>query len=157
MACDIVTGGAGFIGSHLVVRLIASGRRVRVLDNFVVGRRENLRQHDGDPRLELVETDVSNAAAVASACAGTERIFHLAARADIVPSIQQPEAYFRANVDGTFAICEAARRAGVARLVYLASSTCYGLPDVFPTPEDAPLRPQYPYALTKMLREQIAL
>src|SRR5438552_2304621 len=157
MACDIVTGGAGFIGSHLVDRLIASGRRVRVLDNFVVGRRENLRQHDGDPRLELVETDVSNAAAVASACAGTERIFHLAARADIVPSIQQPEAYFRANVDGTFAMLEAARRHAVKRFVYVASSSCYGIPETYPTPETAPIDTRYPYALTKYLGEQMVL
>jgi UDP-glucose 4-epimerase len=110
MGCDVVTGGAGFIGSHLVDRLIASGRRVRVLDNFVVGRRYNLRQHDDDPLLEIVETDIADSAAVVAACAGAERTFHLAARADIVPSIQQPEAYFRANVDGTFVMLEAARR-----------------------------------------------
>ena len=92
MGCDVVTGGAGFIGSHLVDRLIASKRRVRVLDNFVVGRRSNLQQHDGDPLLEIVENDITDSAATTAACAGAERIFPLAARADIVPSIQQPEA-----------------------------------------------------------------
>src|SRR6266478_3127223 len=157
MACDIVTGGAGFIGSHLVDRLIASGRRVRVLDNFAVGRRENLRQHEGDPLLEIIETDVANGAAVAAACAGAERIFHLAARADIVPSIQQPEAYFRANVDGTFVMLEAARRQAVQRFVYVASSSCYGIADIYPTPETAPADPRYPYALTKYLGEQLVL
>src|SRR5262245_56021842 len=125
MGCDLVTGGAGFIGSHLVDRLLASGRRVRVLDNFVVGRRSNLRQHDGDALLEIVEADIADSAAVTAACEGAERIFHLAARADIVPSIQEPAAYFRANVDGTFAVLEAARRAAVKRFIYVASSSCY--------------------------------
>ncbi len=88
---------------------------------------------------------------------GVDRVFHLAARADIVPSIQEPEAYFRANVDGTFAVLEAARRHGVRRLVYVASSSCYGIPPVYPTPEDAPIDPRYPYALTKYLGEQLVL
>ena len=125
---DLVTGGAGFIGSHLVDRLIGEGRRVRVLDNFVVGRRNNLKQHDGNSQLEIIEADVADMRAVDKACAGSERIFHLAARADIVPSIQEPEAYFRTNVDGTFAVLEAARRHGASRLVYVASSSCYGIP-----------------------------
>lgn len=154
---DLVTGGAGFIGSHLVDRLIAEGRSVRVLDSFVVGRRANLQQHEGNPRLEVVEADVADMAAVDGACAGVERVFHLAARADIVPSIQEPEAYFRANVDGTFAVLEAARRHSVKKLVYVASSSCYGIPPVYPTPEDAPIDPRYPYALTKYLGEQQVL
>src|SRR5262249_3659948 len=98
MGVDVVTGGGGFIGSHLVDRLIADGRSVRVFDSFVVGRRSNLRQHDGNARLDIIEGDVADKAAVMDACAGAERVFHLAARADIVPSIQDPEAYFRANV-----------------------------------------------------------
>ena len=101
MWCDLVTGGAGFIGSHLVDRLIAQGRRVRVFDNFVVGRRANLQQHAGRSDLEIVEGDVAAQHAITVACQGVERVFHLAARADIVPSIREPEAYFRANVDGT--------------------------------------------------------
>jgi UDP-glucose 4-epimerase len=84
-----------------------------------------------------------------------ERVFHLAARADIVPSIQEPEAYFRANVDGTFAMLEAARHHQVRRFVYGASSSCYGIPEVYPTPEKAPADPRYPYALTKYLGEQL--
>jgi UDP-glucose 4-epimerase len=154
---DLVTGGAGFIGSHLVDRLVASGRQVRVLDNFAVGRRANLKQHDGGPAVEIIEADVADKQAVAKACEGVDRIFHLAARADIVPSIQDPEAYFRSNVDGTFAVMEAARRHAVRRVVNVASSSCYGIPAVFPTPETAPARPQYPYALTKYLAEQLAL
>lgn len=154
---DLVTGGAGFIGSHLVDRLLAEGRRVRVLDSFVVGRRANLHQHRDDPALEIIECDVADKAAVDAACEGVERIFHLAARADVVPSIQEPEAYFRANVDGTFAVLEGARRHGVKRLVYVASSSCYGIPDVYPTPETQPADPRYPYALTKYLGEQLAM
>ena len=125
-----VTGGAGFIGSHLVDRLLAKGRSVRVLDNLVVGRRANLQQHNGNPRLRIIEADVADQAAVTAAMMGAERVFHLAARADIVPSIQEPEAYFRANVDGTFSMLEAARRHRVKRFVYVASSSCYGIPDL---------------------------
>jgi UDP-glucose 4-epimerase len=154
---DLVTGGAGFIGSHLVDRLLAEGRQVRAFDSFVVGRRANLKQHEGNPRLTVIEGDVADSAAVMAATAGVERVFHLAARADVVPSIQEPEAYFRSNVDGTFAVLEATRRQEVKRLVYVASSSCYGIPDQYPTPETAPPDPRYPYALTKMLGEQLVM
>jgi UDP-glucose 4-epimerase len=154
---DLVTGGAGFIGSHLVDRLIANGREVRVLDNFAIGRRANLKQHDGNPYLTIYEGDVADPVMVGNAISGVERVFHLAARADIVPSIQQPEAYFRSNVDGTFVMLEAARRSFVKRFVYVASSSCYGIPERYPTPETAPIDTRYPYALTKYLGEQIVL
>lgn len=154
---DVVTGGAGFIGSHLVDRLLDEGRTVRAIDNFSVGRRENLEQHAGNPALEIAEADVADRDAVARLCAGADRIFHLAARADVVPSIQEPEAYFRANVDGTFAVMEAARRHNVRRVVYVASSSCYGIPDTYPTPETTPADTRYPYALTKYLGEQLAM
>jgi UDP-glucose 4-epimerase len=156
-AIDLVTGGAGFIGSHLVDRLIAQGRSVRVFDSFVVGRRANLKQHEEGSRLQIIEGDVADQAAVAAAVAGVERIFHLAARADIVPSIQEPAAYFRSNVDGTFCVLEAARQHGVKRLVYVASSSCYGIPATYPTPETAAADPRYPYALTKYLGEQLVM
>jgi UDP-glucose 4-epimerase len=157
MGFDVVTGGAGFIGSHLVDRLIAAGRSVRVFDSFVVGRRGNLRQHEGNSRLRIIEGDVADRGAVMQACSGADRVFHLAARADIVPSIQEPEAYFRANVDGTFNVLEAARARGVSRFVYAASSSCYGIPAQYPTPETAPADPRYPYALTKYLGEQLVM
>ncbi len=157
MGLDVVTGGGGFIGSHLVDRLIADGRSVRVFDSFVVGRHGNLRQHDGNSRLDIVEGDVADKAAIMHACAGAERIFHLAARADVVPSIQEPDAYFRANVDGTFNTLEAARAHQAARFIYVASSSCYGIPERYPTPETAPANPRYPYALTKYLGEQIVM
>src|SRR5579863_2290687 len=154
---DLVTGGAGFIGSHLVDRLVASGRRVRALDNFAVGRRANLEHHRGNDAVEIVECDVSDKAKVDLACRGVDRLFHLAARADVVPSIQDPEDYFRSNVDGTFVVLEAARKHKIKRLVYVASSSCYGIPNVYPTPEETPVDPQYPYALTKYLGEQLVL
>jgi UDP-glucose 4-epimerase len=109
------------------------------------------------PAVELIVGDVADRAQVARAMQGVERVFHLAALADIVPSIQNPEAYFHANVDGTYAVCEEARRHGVRRLVYAASSSCYGLATTFPTPETAPMDPRYPYALTKLLGEQIVM
>lgn len=154
---DLVTGGGGFIGSHLVDRLLAEGRSVRVLDSFVVGRRQNLAHHAGNPALEIIEADVVDQGAVTAAVAGAGRIYHLAARADVVPSIQEPEAYFRANVDGTFNVLEAARKAGIERMVYVASSSCYGIPDTYPTPETAVADPKYPYAITKFLGEQLAI
>ena len=82
---DLVTGGGGFIGSHLVDRLVVDGRSVRVVDNFVVGSRRNLLQHDGNPGVEIFKTDIRDGEALEPVFAGTERVFHLAARADIVP------------------------------------------------------------------------
>ncbi|MBI2870146.1 MAG: SDR family oxidoreductase [Candidatus Omnitrophica bacterium] len=153
----LVTGGAGFIGSHLVDRLIGDGHSVLVLDNCSTGRLENL-SHLGDhPRLEVVQADVADHRIIGSYFDEAEWVFHLAALADIVPSIQRPLDYHRANVDGTLSVLEAARAAGAKRFVYAASSSCYGVPDVYPTPETAPSRPQYPYALTKYLAEQCVL
>jgi UDP-glucose 4-epimerase len=153
----LVTGGAGFIGSHLVERLLKDGCRVVVLDNFSTGRPENLAQMRQYPHLYVHQVDVSDYQAIERFFAGVEWVFHLAALADIVPSIQRPLDYHRSNVDGTLCVLEAARKAGVERFVYTASSSCYGIPDVYPTPETADIRPQYPYALTKYLGEQISL
>ena len=154
---DVVTGGAGFIGSHVVEELLAGGRSVRVVDNFACGHRRNLAGVESHPRLAIVEADIRDAKAVADAFQGAERVFHLAALADIVPSIQAPEAYFRTNVDGTFTVMEAVRAAGVRKVLYAASSSCYGIPDTYPTRETAPIDTRYPYALTKFLGEQLVL
>lgn len=153
----LVTGGAGFIGSHLVERLLNDGHRVHVIDNFSTGRRLNLAHVEANPRLSILEADIAEPAAIATAFKGVDWVFHMAALADIVPSIQQPMAYHRSNVDGTIAVLECARHAGVSRFLYTASSSCYGIPDVFPTPETAAIRPQYPYALTKNVGEQYAM
>ncbi len=151
----LVTGGAGFIGSHLVDRLLAGGHQVRVLDNFATGRPENLAHLRQATGLSLAQVDVADAAAIQDLFVGVDWVFHLAALADIVPSIQRPLDYHRANVDGTVNVLEAARLAGVKRFVYAASSSCYGIPDIYPTPETAPVRPQYPYALSKYLGEEM--
>ena len=157
MSLDLVTGGCGFIGSHLVERLLAEGRKVRVLDNLAVGRRENLDAVSENSDLQIQIGDVAEQGAVRKAMADVARVFHLAARADIVPSIVEPDAYFDANVNGTYAVLRAAREENVQRFVYAASSSCYGIPDLYPTPESAEMRPQYPYALTKRLGEELVL
>jgi len=126
----LVTGGAGFIGSHLVEYLLASGHTVTVIDNFSTGRTENLSHLDGDHRLQVHEQAIENHDAVRPLFEDVEWVFHLAALADIVPSIQNPLDYYRSNVEGTMSVVEAARLAGVSRLIYSASSSCYGIPDV---------------------------
>jgi len=153
----VVTGGAGFIGSHVVDRLLADGHSVLVLDDFSTGRPENLAHLKREPRFSFERVDLASEARLEAMLAGADWVFHLAALADIVPSIERPLDYHRANVNGTVALLDAARRAGVGRLLYAASSSCYGVPDVYPTPETAPMRPQYPYALTKLLAEQCVL
>jgi UDP-glucose 4-epimerase len=153
----LVTGGAGFIGSHLVERLLGQGIQVTVIDNYSTGRATNLAHAAGNPNLRVHQVDVDNHAAIAPLFAGIDWVFHLAALADIVPSIQKPAQYHKSNVDGTFSVLEASRAAGIKRLVYAASSSCYGIPDEYPTPETAPARPQYPYALTKYVGEQYVM
>ncbi len=151
----LVTGGAGFIGSHLVDALLNEGHEVIVLDNFSTGRLDNLK-HVVD-KIQIVECDISEAGKWVESFNGIDWVFHLAALADIVPSIQNPNGYFRSNVDGTFNVLEASKVAGVKRLIYAASSSCYGIPDAFPTPESAQINPQYPYALTKRIGEELVL
>jgi len=155
MKKSVVTGGAGFIGSHLVDALLALEHEVTVLDNFSTGRRENL-AHVAD-QIKLLECDLGVDGAWRNELEGVEWVFHLAALADIVPSIQEPRAYFQANVDGTFNVLQACKKCEVGRFVYVASSSSYGLPDVFPTPETSIIQPQYPYALTKYLGEALTL
>lgn len=155
----LVTGGAGFIGSHLVECLLAHGREVVILDNLATGRLENVASFKNkyDSQFHFHRVDVSDASVIQPFFQGVDWVFHLAALADIVPSIQRPGEYHRSNVDGTVAVLEGARTAGVKRFIYAASSSCYGIPDEFPTPETAPARPMYPYALTKYLGEQYVL
>lgn len=156
MQC-VVTGGAGFIGSHLVERLLQDGHSVTVIDNYSTGRLENLVNSQGHPCLSVHECDITDGGSLIPLFEGCDWLFHLAALADIVPSIQMPIHYHRTNVDGTVMVLEAARRVGIKRMVYAASSSCYGIPDIVPTPETAPPRPMYPYALTKWVGEQYVM
>ena|SRR5579863_3786542 len=157
LAFDIVTGGAGFIGSHLVDALLAQGRSVMAIDDLAVGRRSNLAQHSANPRFRFVEASVGDRGRMIDLFEGADRVFHLAGLADIVPSVQHPQRYFDANVNGSYAVTEAARQQRVRKLLYAASSSCYGIPEIYPTPETAAINPRYPYALTKYLGEQIVL
>jgi len=151
---SLVTGGAGFIGSHLVDRLLAEGHEVVVLDNFSTGHWGNLKHLEGNANLKFKEIDVCRHEKILPCFEGIDWVFHLAALADIVPSIQRPLNYLRAGVDATVSVLEAARLAGAKRFVYSASSSCYGIPDAYPTRESSEIRPQYPYALAKNLGEQ---
>lgn len=152
----VVTGGAGFIGSHMVDVLLDEGFRVNVIDNLVGGRLENLAHRKGDPRLAVEVRDIRDLAADDPLFAGAEFVFHFAGIGDIVPSIDKPVDYLSTNVMGTVKVLEAARHARVKKLVYAASSSCYGLAAV-PTREDAPIRPEYPYALSKYMGEEAVL
>jgi len=153
----IVTGGAGFIGSHLVERLVREGHRVLVLDNLATGRMKNLETLRKEKNFVFIKADITEADGIRRHFKGVDWVFHLAALADIVPSIVEPYKYHRANVDGTLCVLEAARQNRVKRFIYTASSSCYGIPKKYPTSETAPLCPQYPYALTKYLGEYYAL
>jgi UDP-glucose 4-epimerase len=151
----IVTGGAGFIGSHMVDLLVAEGHRVHVIDNLSGGRRENLAHLAGNPDVRLHEGDIRNLEPGDPLFQGAERVFHFAGIGDIVPSIERPVDYMAVNVMGTVKVLECARAAGVKKVVYAASSSCYGLAAT-PTGEDHPLDPRYPYALSKYMGEQAA-
>lgn len=153
----IVTGGMGFIGSHLVDRLLKDNHDVIVLDNLSNGRRTNLAHIQDSSRLIIHEIDITDHNKILPLFENVDWVFHLAALADIVPSIQKPLDYHRANVDGTISVLEAARQANVKRFLYAASSSCYGIPEEYPTPELAPIQPMYPYALTKYLGEHYVM
>lgn len=153
----IVTGGAGFIGSHLTERLLAEGCAVTVLDNFSNGRKENLAHLKGNKNLTVHESDVSCFEKISPFFKDVEWVFHLAALADIVPSIEKPLDYYRSNVTGTVSVLEASRLSGVRHFIYTASSSCYGIAKTYPTPETETIQSEYPYALTKYLGEQCAL
>jgi UDP-glucose 4-epimerase len=153
----VVTGGAGFIGSHMVDLLVDRGYSVVVIDNLVTGRAENLARHRREPRVAFHEIDMCAVAADSRLFKDVDHVFHFGGIGDIVPSIERPLEYMRANVDGTLAILEASRHAGVRKFVYAASSSCYGMATELPTTEGAPIRPEYPYALSKYLGESAAL
>lgn len=148
----VVTGGAGFIGSHMVDLLIEEGFEVRVIDNLSAGRAENLAHHHNDP-LRFESRDIRSASPGDPLFRGATYVFHFAGVGEIVPSIESPLEYMSANVQGTAQMLECARHAGVEKFVYAASSSCYGLATV-PTREDHPIAPQYPYALSKYQGEQ---
>jgi len=151
----IVTGGAGFIGSHMVDLLVDRGYRVRVIDNLVGGHEANLAQHPEGGAVERHWLDICSLDPTSPIFEGAKFVFHFAGIGDIVPSIENPIGYMETNVQGTVRVLECARAAGVSKFVYASSSSCYGLADT-PTREDHPIRPEYPYALSKYQGEQAA-
>ena len=156
--CAVVTGGCGFIGSHMVDLLLDKGFEVRVIDNMIAGRPENLRHHAGNPKCIIEEGDICDLKRDSSLFKDVDYVFHFAGIGDIVPSIEKPEEYMRSNVQGTVAVLEAARHSGtVKKVVYAASSSCYGLAKELPTTETAEINTEYPYALSKYLGEKAIL
>jgi len=153
----LVTGGAGFIGSHMVDLLLERGYQVRVIDNLVGGRLENLKHHQDNPNLVFQLQDLRETAPDDPLFEGVEYVFHFAGIGDIVPSIEKPAEYLSANIMGTVHALEASRRAGVKKFVYAASSSCYGLTSELPTTEKAQISLEYPYALSKYAAEEAVL
>jgi UDP-glucose 4-epimerase len=155
----LVTGGAGFIGSHIVRALLEQGASVRVLDNFSSGKRENLSGLENlknGGRLEIHEGDVRDASAVANAVRDVEIIFHEAAFVSVPESMEKPQECFDVNVTGTSILFDAARKAGVKRAVIASSAAVYGDSNALPLAEDTPLRPMSPYAVSKRVDEMYA-
>jgi len=153
----VVTGGAGFIGSHMVDLLVSKNYEVTIIDNLANGRLDNIEHHKG--KVKFIKADIGDYETnLDEYFEDVDFVFHYAALADIVPSITNPIKYHKANVDGTINVLEAARKSkNLKKFVYAASSSCYGIPDVYPTPETSPIAPEYPYAHTKTVGEQYAL
>ena len=143
----IVTGGAGFIGSHMVDLLLLKKYKVIVIDNLSGGHKKNLSHHKKNSSLKFINIDITNSEkSIHKHFNNIDWVFHIAGLADIVPSITNPSSYFQTNVKGTLNILEASKRANIKKLIYAASASCYGIPDKYPTDEKSKIDPQYPYA-----------
>lgn len=147
----LVTGGAGFIGSHIAEALVKRGDRVRVLDNLMTGKRENLAHLTG--KIEFIEADIRDYAATRQAMEGVQVVFHEAAIPSVPRSVADPQLSHDVNVNGTFNVLMAARDAGVKRLVFAASSSAYGDTEVLPKTETMMPNPLSPYAAAKLVGE----
>lgn len=152
---SIVTGGGGFIGSHLCEKLLTLGHKVILIDNFSVGKIENLNKIKN--KIRIIKRDIRNFKSIKNLFKGVDNVFHLAALADIVPSIENPDNYFSTNVQGTYNVLKASVDSKVKRFIYSASSSCYGIPKKYPTCEKQKIMPEYPYALTKRMGEELVL
>ena len=151
MSSYLVTGGAGFIGSHLTEELVRRGHRVRVVDSLITGKRRNL---EHIPNVEFVEGDLADMDVAARAIAGVEYVLHQAAIPSVPRSVKDPVTSNRANIDASLNVLVAARDAGVKRVVYAGSSSAYGDTETLPKREDMPTKPLSPYALQKLVAEQ---
>ena len=153
----IVTGGAGFIGSHISEILLENGHEVVVIDNLSCGSLDNINHLNGNNKFSFKRVDILDLEELKKCFIEVDWVFHLAGLADIVPSIEKPGLYYDVNVTGTFNVLECARNVKVRRFIYAASSSCYGIPEEFPTSELSPIKPEHPYALTKYMGEQLVL
>ena len=153
---SIVSGGAGFIGSNLVDRLVKEGHKIIVLDNFVSGKKGNL-SHHLKKNVKIIRLDISNTKKLDKYFKDVSYVFHLAGLAEIVPSIKNPKKYFINNVLGTLNMLEASKKAKVKKFIYAASSSCYGSPKKIPTLETDKIDTQHPYAFTKFLGEEAVI
>ena len=151
----IITGGAGFIGSHLVEYLVKQNKKVVVIDNLSTGRLENIKEFK--KKIKFIDSDISKNGKWINEFKGKYYVFHLAALADIVPSIQNPTEYFNSNVQSTLNLLQACRKGKILKFLYSASSSCYGIPNRFPTKETQKIDPMYPYALTKKMAEDMII
>ena len=156
MVKSLVTGGAGFIGSNLVDQLVKKKHKVIVLDNFSTGRRSNL-SHQTKKNVKIIKVDISSNKNLDKYFNDVDYVFHLAGIADIVPSIENPNKYFKSNVVGTLNVVQAAKKANIKKFIYAASASCYGIPDKFPTKENTKTDPMYPYAFTKWQAEELIM
>jgi len=153
---SVVTGGAGFIGSNLVDRLVKDGHFVTVIDNLSTGRFSNISHHTRK-NIKFINLDISKSKNLRKIIKGNSYVYHLAGLADIVPSIENPRAYFNTNVNGTFNILNACKDLKIKKFIYAASASCYGIPKKYPTNENSKIDPKYPYALTKFLGEKMVM
>ena len=153
----LVTGGMGFIGSHLVEKLLLSNHHVIVIDDLSIGKLKNLEKFKNSTRLNFHKISIINLKKIQHLFKKVDVVFHLAALADIVPSIENPKKYFETNVIGTQNVFFSSLKHKVKKLIYTASSSCYGIPKKYPTKEDSEISPKYPYALSKNMGEQLIL
>lgn len=151
----VITGGAGFIGSHLVKKLLDKKYEIIVVDNFSTGRQSNVKEFKN--KIKIVKADISRKGSWTKYFKNVKAVFHLAALADIVPSIQNPEKYFESNVLGTENVLNTCILNKIPKIIYSASSSCYGIPSKYPTTENEKIDPRYPYALTKRIGEEMIL
>lgn len=149
----IVLGGAGFIGSNLCDYLLKKNCSIKIIDNLSTGRKQNISHIKN--KIKFIKADISKRGDWTKEFKKQDYVFHLAALADIVPSIDNPEKYFHANVTGTLNVLEAIRKYKVKKLIYAASSSCYGIPKNYPTKETEGINPTYPYSVTKYFGEQL--
>jgi len=153
---SLVTGGAGFIGSNLVDELVRLDHEVIVIDNISTGQLSNLNKAKN--KIKFINVDISNSKeSIHKYFKNVDWVFHMAGLADIVPSITNPKSYFQSNVKGTLNVLEASKKAKIKKFIYAASASCYGIPEKYPTDEKSKIDPQYPYALTKFLGEQLVI